>query len=69
VTRFLDLETRADDNHFIERSIAISPIPLSEAGPARAEILAAIPAKTGRVIRLLRDRRADGRAQRAGQRV
>lgn len=50
VTRFLDLEIRGDENRFVERIIRITPLPAAEAGPARAAIIAAIPAKTGRVI-------------------
>ena len=50
VTRFLDLEIRGDENRFVERVILISPLASAEAAPARAAILAAIPAKTGRVI-------------------
>ena len=50
VTRFLDLEIRGDENNFVERTIRITPLPPAEAVPARAAILAAIPAKTGRVI-------------------
>ena len=50
VTRFLDLEIRGDENRFVERTITISALPAAEAAPARAAILAAIPAKTGRVI-------------------
>ena len=50
VTRFLDLEVRGEENRFVERVITISALPAAEAAPARAAILAAIPAKTGRVI-------------------
>ncbi len=50
VTRFLDLEINGDENRFVERTIRITPLPPAEAAPARAAIIAAIPAKTGRVI-------------------
>ena len=50
VTRFLDLVVSGEENRFVERVITISALPAVEAAPARAAILAAIPAKTGRVI-------------------
>jgi hypothetical protein len=50
VTRFLDLMVTGDENNFVERVITISALPAAEAVPAREAILAAIPAKTGRVI-------------------
>jgi hypothetical protein len=39
-----------DETRFVERTIRIAPLPAPEAGAARAAILAAIPARPGRVI-------------------
>jgi hypothetical protein len=39
-----------DEHQFVERTIRIAPLPALEAAAARASILAAIPARTGRVI-------------------
>jgi len=39
-----------DEHRFVERTIRITPLPAPEADPARAAILAAVPARTGRVI-------------------
>ena len=50
VTRFPDLAIKRDENHFVERTIRVTPLPPAEAVSARAAIIAAIPAKTGRVI-------------------
>ncbi len=48
-TRFLDLEIEGEENSFVERTIRIRQIPQPEASRIRAAILAAIPAKRGRV--------------------
>ncbi len=47
--RFLDLLIVGDEDRFVERSIRIIQLPPAEADAARAAILAAIPARTGRV--------------------
>jgi excinuclease UvrABC ATPase subunit len=39
-----------DEHRFVERTIRIAPLPAAEVDAARASILAAIPARTGRVI-------------------
>jgi hypothetical protein len=48
-TRFLDLEIEGDENNFVERTIRITQIPAEEARKVRAEIIATIPEKRGRV--------------------
>lgn len=48
-TRFLDLEIEGEENDFVERTIRIRRIAEPRASQVRAEILAAIPAKRGRV--------------------
>jgi hypothetical protein len=50
VTTFLEVPIAGDETRFVERTIRIAPLPAAEAGTARAAILAAIPARTGRVI-------------------
>ena len=50
VTTFLEVPIAGDEHRFVERTIRIAPLPAPEAGAARAAILAAIPARTGRVI-------------------
>jgi hypothetical protein len=50
VTTFLEVPIAGDENRFVERTIRITPLPAPEAAAARASILAAIPARTGRVI-------------------
>jgi hypothetical protein len=50
VLRFLDVEVSGDENRFVERTIHITQLPSAEAGAARAAILAAVPARTGRVV-------------------
>ena len=47
---FLEVPIAGDEHRFVERTIRIAPLPAPEAGAARASILAAIPARTGRVI-------------------
>ena len=47
---FLEVPIAGDEHRFVERTIRIAPIPAAEAGVARASMLAAIPARTGRVI-------------------
>jgi hypothetical protein len=47
--RFLDLLIVGDEDRFVERTIRIRRLPPAEVDAARAEILAAIPARTGRV--------------------
>ena len=50
-TRLLNdsLEIEGDENNFVERTIHITQIPAEEAKKVRAEIIAAIPEKRGRV--------------------
>ena len=48
-TRFLDLEIQGEENNFIERTIRIRQIPEPAATKVKAAIMAAIPAKRGRV--------------------
>ena len=48
-TRFLDLVIEGDENRFVERTLRIRQLPENEANPIRAKLLAAIPAKRGRV--------------------
>jgi hypothetical protein len=48
-TRFLDLEIQGEDNNFVERTIRIRQIPEPAASKAKAALVAAIPAKRGRV--------------------
>ena len=48
-TRFLDLEIEGEENNFVERTIRIRRIAEPRASQVRAEILASIPAKRGRV--------------------
>ena len=50
VMTFLEVPIAGEDSRFVERAIRIAPLPPAEAGAARASILAAIPARTGRVI-------------------
>lgn len=50
VTRFLDLMIHGDPDHFVERLIRIRELSGPEERAARAAILAAIPARTGRVL-------------------
>lgn len=47
--RFLDLEIEGDENNFVERTIRITQLPAAEAKAVRQAIIAAIPAKRGRV--------------------
>jgi len=47
--RFLDLEIEGAENRFVERTIRITQLPAAEAKAVRAAIIAAIPAKRGRV--------------------
>jgi hypothetical protein len=48
-TKFLDLLVIGDEHRFVERTIRINKLSAGEAQAARAVILAAIPARTGRV--------------------
>ena len=48
-TRFLDLEIEGEESNFVERTIRIRRIAEPRASQVRAEILASIPAKRGRV--------------------
>ena len=48
-TRFLDLEIEGDENNFVERTIRIRQIPGEEGRKVRDALIAAIPAKRGRV--------------------
>ncbi len=50
VMTFLEVPIAGDEHRFVERTIRIAPLPAAEAGAARASILAAIPARTGRVL-------------------
>lgn len=47
--RFLDLVIEGDENKFVERTIRITLLPAAEAKAVREAIIAAIPAKRGRV--------------------
>lgn len=48
-TRFLDLEVKGEENNFVERTIRIRKIAEPRASVVKAELIAAIPAKRGRV--------------------
>jgi hypothetical protein len=48
-TRFLDLAVEGEENRFVERTLSIRQLPSDEAGPMRQALIAAIPAKRGRV--------------------
>jgi hypothetical protein len=48
-TRFLDLEIEGEENNFVERVILIRQIPEPQASKVKAALVAAIPAKRGRV--------------------
>jgi len=48
-TRFLDLEIKGDEDNFVERTIRIRQLPDAEGKAARLALLAAIPARRGRV--------------------
>ncbi len=48
-TRFLDLLVEGEENRFVERTLRIRQLPADEAGPIREALIAAIPAKRGRV--------------------
>ena len=48
-TRFLDLEVEGEENNFVERTIRIRKIAEPRASIVKAELIAAIPAKRGRV--------------------
>ena len=48
-TRFLDLEIEGEENNFVERTIRIRQIAEPEASKVKAALIAAIPAKRGRV--------------------
>src|SRR5262249_30462728 len=48
-TRFLDLEVQGEENNFVERTIRIRQIPEPLASTVKAAVIAAIPAKRGRV--------------------
>jgi hypothetical protein len=48
-TRFLDLEVSAEQDNFVERTIRIRQLPEAEGKAARLKLLAAIPARRGRV--------------------
>ncbi len=50
VTRFLDLMIQGDEDNFVERRLRIRELTGADARSARAAILAAIPARTGRVL-------------------
>lgn len=47
--RFLDLVIEGEENRFVERTIRIRQLPAAEAKPIREAMIAAIPAKRGRV--------------------
>ena len=49
ITTFLDLAVPGDLNHFVERTLRIRPLPSTQAASVRAAMIAATPAKTGRV--------------------
>jgi hypothetical protein len=48
-TRFLDLEIEGEENNFVERTIRIRQIAEPRASAVRAALIAAIPARRGRV--------------------
>jgi hypothetical protein len=48
-TRFLDLQVEGDQDNFVERTIRIRQLPGAEGKAARLKLLAAIPARRGRV--------------------
>jgi hypothetical protein len=48
-TRFLDLQVQGDQDNFVERTIRIRQLPGAEGKAARLKLLAAIPARRGRV--------------------
>jgi hypothetical protein len=48
-TRFLDLLVEGEENRFVERTLRIRQLPADEARPIRQALIAAIPAKRGRV--------------------
>jgi hypothetical protein len=48
-TRFLDLEVEGEENNFVERTIRIRKIAEPRASAVKAELIAASPAKRGRV--------------------
>ncbi len=48
-TRFLDLVVEGEENRFVERTLRIRQLPADEARPIRQALIAAIPAKRGRV--------------------
>jgi len=48
-TRFLDLEVEGEENNFVERTIRIRKIAEPRASAVKAKLIAAIPAKRGRV--------------------
>jgi len=50
VMTFLEVPIAGHEHRSIERTIRIAPLPALEAAAARVSILAAIPARTGRVI-------------------
>ena len=50
VTRFLDLMIQGDEHNFVERRLRIRELTGADERAARAAILAAIPARTGRVL-------------------
>lgn len=47
--RFLDLVIEGEENRFVERTIRIEQLPAAEAKPIRESMIAAVPAKRGRV--------------------
>jgi hypothetical protein len=47
--RFLDLQIVGDEDRFVERTVRINQLSSEEGNAAKAAILAAIPARTGRV--------------------
>jgi hypothetical protein len=47
--RFLDLLVVGEESRFVERTVRIVELPPAEAAAARARIVAAVPARTGRV--------------------
>jgi len=48
--RFLDLMIAGDENRFVERTIRIQALPADASKAAKLRILAATPARTGRVV-------------------
>jgi hypothetical protein len=48
-TRFLDLEVVGEQDNFVERTIRIRQLPEAEGKAARLKLLAAVPARRGRV--------------------